>query len=38
MCDGAPAGDLNWYREVRDYEPGNPEAYLKIRDYLFRLR
>ena len=38
VCDGAPPGDLNWYREVRDYEPGNPEAYLKIRDYLFRLR
>jgi hypothetical protein len=38
MCDGAPPGDAGWYRQVRDYEPGNPEAYLKVRDYLFRLR
>ncbi len=38
VCDGAPPGDQNWYRQIRDYEPGNPEAYLKIRDYLFRLR
>jgi len=38
LCDGAPAEDLNWYRESRDYRPGDPESYLKIRDYLFRLR
>jgi hypothetical protein len=38
VCDGAPAEDLNWYRETRDYRPGDPESYLKVRDYLFRLR
>jgi hypothetical protein len=38
VCDGAPPGDQNWYRQMRDYPPGGPEAYLKVRDYLFRLR
>jgi hypothetical protein len=38
VCTGAPPADRNWYREIHDYEPGNPEGYLKIRDYLFRLR
>jgi hypothetical protein len=38
VCDGAPPTDQSWYRQIRDYQPGDPEAYLKIRDYLFRLR
>jgi hypothetical protein len=38
VCDGAPAEDLNWYQQTRDYRPGDPESYLKVRDYLFRLR
>jgi hypothetical protein len=38
LCEGAPSGDRGWYGQLHDYEPGNPEAYLKIRDYLFRLR
>jgi hypothetical protein len=37
VCAGAPPDDQRWY-VPRDYEPGNPESYLKIRDYLFRLR
>jgi hypothetical protein len=38
LCEGAPSNDRNWYGQLHDYEPGSPEAYLKIRDYLFRLR
>ncbi len=38
VCDGAPSGDQNWYLQIRDYQPGGPEGYLKVRDYLFRLR
>jgi hypothetical protein len=38
VCGGAPPNDPDWYGQVRDYQPGNPESYLKVRDYLFRLR
>jgi hypothetical protein len=38
LCEGAPADDLKWYQRMSDYRPGDPESYLKVRDYLFRLR